>query len=168
MVHTLLCIYRKTTKEEIVLKKIKNKYHLLVSSLLTTLLGFLGVSCVFPGPVLYGPGVPENTIDIDGEVTNEAGEPLESMQVVINTSRISIKDTVYTNASGEFERAYGFPQEGNDTLLIEVNKKSIFSCALIVYFFLSWSLTSTEYSVNHSEYVSFFISVKGICTFSEA
>ena len=124
MVHTLLCIYRKATKEEIVMKKIKNKYHLLVSSLLTTLLGFLGVSCVFPGPVLYGPGVPENAIDIDGEVTNEAGEPLESMQVVINTSRISIKDTVYTNASGEFERAYGFPQEGNDTLLIEVNDTS--------------------------------------------
>ena len=106
------------------MKKIKNKYHLLVSSLLTTLLGFLGVSCVFPGPALYGPGVPENTIDIDGEVTNEAGDPLESMQVVINTSRISIKDTVYTNASGEFERAYGFPQEGNDTLLIEVNDTS--------------------------------------------
>ena len=52
------------------MKKIKNKYHLLVSSLLTTLLGFLGVSCVFPGPVLYGPAVPENFLEVDGEVTN--------------------------------------------------------------------------------------------------
>ena len=106
------------------MKNIKNKFHLLVSSLLTTLLGFFGASCVFPGPVMYGPAVPENTLEVDGKVTNEAGEPLESMQVVINTSRISIKDTVYTNASGEFERAYGFPQEGNDTLLIEVNDTS--------------------------------------------
>ena len=154
MVHTLLCIYRKTTQEEIVMKKIKNKYHLLVSSLLTTLLGFLGVSCVFPGPVLYGPGVPENTIDIDGEVTNEAGEPLESMQVVINTSRISIKDTVYTNASGEFERAYGFPQEGNDTLLIEVNDTSdVYASEKVQIPFTemkkeTYSEWSTEYSVD--------------------
>ena len=154
MVHTLLCIYRKATKEEIVMKKIKNKYHLLVSSLLTTLLGFLGVSCVFPGPVLYGPGVPENTIDIDGEITSEAGEPLESMQVVINTSRISIKDTVYTNASGEFERAYGFPQEGNDTLLIEVNDTSnVYASEKVQIPFtemtkVNESEFSTEYSVD--------------------
>ena len=106
------------------MKKIKNKFHLVVSSLLTTLLGFFGASCVFPGPVMYGPALPENFLEVDGEVTNEAGVPLESMQVVINTSRISIKDTVYTNASGEFEREYGFPQEGNDTLLIEVNDTS--------------------------------------------
>lgn len=109
------------------MKKIKKKYHLLVSSLLTTMMGFLGISCVFPnmyGPVMYGPAVPEDYLEIDGEVTNEAGEPLESMQVVINTSRISLSDTVYTNASGEFERAYGFPQKGNDTLLIEVKDTS--------------------------------------------
>ena len=136
------------------MKKIKNKYHLLVSSLLTTLLGFLGVSCVFPGPVLYGPGVPENTIDIDGEITSEAGEPLESMQVVINTSRISMKDTVYTNASGEFERAYGFPQEGNDTLLIEVNDTSNVYVSEKVQIPFSemqketYSEWSTEYSVD--------------------
>ena len=134
------------------MKKIKNKYHLLVSSLLTTLLGFLGVSCVFPGPVLYGPGVPEKTIDIDGEVTNEAGEPLESMQVVINTSRISIKDTVYTNASGEFERAYGFPQEGNDTLLIEVNDTSnVYASEKVQIPFTEMTKeTDTEWSTEYS------------------
>ena len=136
------------------MKKIKNKYHLLVSSLLTTLLGFLGVSCVFPGPVLYGPGVPENYLEIDGEVTNEAGEPLESMQVVINTSRISIKDTVYTNASGEFERAYGFPQKGNDTLLIEVKDTSnVYASEKVQIPFTemkkeTYSEWSTEYSVD--------------------
>lgn len=136
------------------MKKIKNKCHLLVSSLLTTLLGFFGASCVFPGPVMYGPAVPENFLEVDGEVTNEAGVPLESMQVVINTSRISIKDTVYTNASGEFERAYGFPQEGNDTLLIEVNDTSnVYASEKVQIPFTEMtketdSEWSTEYSVD--------------------
>ena len=136
------------------MKKIKNKFHLLVSSLLTTLLGFFGVSCVLPGPVLYGPALPENFFYLYGEVTNEAGEPLESMQVVINTSRISIKDTVYTDASGEFERAYGFPQEGNDTLLIEVNDTSdVYASEKVQIPFTEMtkereSEWSTEYSVD--------------------
>ena len=136
------------------MKKIKNKYHLLVGSLLTTLLGFFGASCVFPGPLLYGPAVPENFLEVDGEVTNEEGVPLESMQVVINTSRISIKDTVYTNASGEFERAYGFPQEGNDTLLIEVNDTSnVYASEKVQIPFTEMtketdSEWSTEYSVD--------------------
>lgn len=136
------------------MKKIKNKYHLLVGSLLTTLLGFFGASCVFPGPILYGPAVPENFLEVDGEITNEAGVPLESMQVVINTSRINIKDTVYTNASGEFERAYGFPQEGNDTLLIEVNDPSNVYVSEKVQIPFSemqketYSEWSTEYSVD--------------------
>ena len=136
------------------MKKIKNKYHLLVGSLLTTLLGFFGASCVFPGPLLYGPAVPENFLEVDGEVTNEEGVPLESMQVVINTSRISIKDTVYTNASGEFERAYGFPQEGNDTLLIEVNDTSdVYASEKVQIPFTemkkeTYSEWSTEYSVD--------------------
>ena len=136
------------------MKKIKNKYHLLVGSLLTTLLGFFGASCVFPGPILYGPAMPENFLEVDGEVTNEAGVPLESMQVVINTSRISIKDTVYTNASGEFARAYGFPQEGNDTLLIEVNDTSnVYASEKVQIPFTEMtketdSEWSTEYSVD--------------------
>ena len=136
------------------MKNIKNKFHLLVSSLLTTLLGFFGASCVFPGPVMYGPALPENFLEVDGEVTNEAGELLESMQVVINTSRISIKDTVYTNASGEFERAYGFPQEGNDTLLIEVNDTSnVYASEKVQIPFTEMtketdSEWSTEYSVD--------------------
>ena len=136
------------------MKKIKNKFHLLVSSLLTTLLGFFGASCVFPGPVLYGPALPENFLEVDGEVTNEAGVPLESMQVVINTSRISIKDTVYTNASGEFAGAYGFPQEDNDTLLIEVNDTSnVYASEKVQIPFTEMtketdSEWSTEYSVD--------------------
>lgn len=55
------------------MKKIKNKYHLLVTSLLTTLLGFFGVSCE-EGPVpTYGVYTPDNTLNIEGEVTSEDG-----------------------------------------------------------------------------------------------
>lgn len=55
------------------MKKIKNKYHLLVGSLLTTLLGFFGVSCE-EGPVpTYGVYIPENTLNVEGEVTSEDG-----------------------------------------------------------------------------------------------
>ena len=35
------------------MKKIKNKYHLLVGSLLTTLLGFFGVSCEEGRPYVW-------------------------------------------------------------------------------------------------------------------
>ena len=67
------------------MKKIKNKFHLLVGSLLTTLLGFLGVSC--GGQILlYGVPLELNWVDLDGEVTNENGVPLESIQVLVNNS----------------------------------------------------------------------------------
>ena len=53
------------------MKNINNKCHLLVGSLLTTLLGFFGVSCE-EGPVpTYGVYTPDNTLNIEGEVTSE-------------------------------------------------------------------------------------------------
>lgn len=107
------------------MKKIKNKFHLLVGSLLTTLLGFLGVSC--GGQILlYGVPLELNWVDLDGEVTNENGEPLESIQVLVNNSYSRDKwvDTLYTNASGEFDRQYNFRREEVDTLFIEVNDTS--------------------------------------------
>lgn len=107
------------------MKKIKNKFHLLVGSLLTTLLGFLGVSC--GGQILlYGVPLELNWVDLDGEVTNENGEPLESIQVLVNNSYSRDKwvDTLYTNASGAFDRQYNFRREEVDTLFIEVNDTS--------------------------------------------
>ena len=96
------------------------KFRVLFNSLLMAILGVFGItSCI--APVMYGPAMPEDFLEVDGEVTNEEGEPLQSIQVVLNTSRITLNDTIYTNASGEFERDYVFPQEGNDTLLLEVN-----------------------------------------------
>jgi len=127
------------------------KFRVLFNSLLMAILGVFGItSCI--APVMYGPEMPEDFLEVDGEVTNEAGVPLESMQVVINTSRISIKDTVYTNASGEFARAYGFPQEGNDTLLIEVNDTSdVYASEKVQIPFTEMTKeTDTEWSTEYS------------------
>lgn len=119
MAHTLLCIYRKTTKEEIVMKKIKNKYHLLVSSLLTTLLGFFGVSCGGQ-EVLYGS--PWAEYDVQGEVTNETNEPLKSMQVVVKANdEYAWPDTVYTNEEGKYQCNYGITSFGEEYLQVIVN-----------------------------------------------
>ena len=102
------------------MKKVSNKFRVWFNAMIAAVLGLFGItSCI--APVMYGPGVPEDTIEVEGEVTNEEGEPLESMQVVINTARVRMKDTLYTNAEGEIERHYGFPQTANDTLLVEVN-----------------------------------------------
>ena len=103
------------------MKKVVNKCRVWVNALIAAVLGFFGItSCIAP-PVMYGPAVPEDLVEVEGEVTNEAGEPLESMQVVINTARVRMNDTIYTNAEGEIERHHGFPQTANDTLLVEVN-----------------------------------------------
>ncbi len=136
------------------MKKIKNKFHLLVGSLLTTLLGILGVSC--GGQILlYGVPLELNWVDLDGEVTNEKGQPLESMQVVVSTAqRSGLYDTLYTNASGEFERQYYFTREGNDTLFVEVNDTSdVYSSEKVQIPFSEMTKEnefeySTEYSVD--------------------
>ena len=138
------------------MKKIKNKYHLLVSSLLTTLLGFLGVSCDNSVPVLYGVALDRNYVDLNGEVTNEDGQPLESMQVRVNRSYMRrLVDTLYTNTSGEFERDYAFTKDGsNDTLFIEVNDTSdVYASEKVKIPFsemtkVSESEYATEYSVD--------------------
>ena len=129
------------------------KFRVLFNNLLMAILGVFGItSCI--APVMYGPAMPEDFLEVDGEVTNEEGEPLQSIQVVLNTSRITLNDTIYTNASGEFERAYGFPQEGNDTLLIEVNDTSeVYASEKVQIPFSemkkeTYSEWSTEYSVD--------------------
>ena len=102
------------------MKKVSDKFRMWFNAMIAAVLGLFGItSCI--APVMYGPGVPEDLVEVEGEVTNEAREPLESMQVVINTARVRMKDTLYTNAEGEIERHYGFPQTANDTLLVEVN-----------------------------------------------
>jgi putative lipoprotein (rSAM/lipoprotein system) len=104
------------------MKKIGNKFRVMVNAAIVNVMGVLGVtSCDVPVIALYGVPAPQDNIEVDGQVTNEEGEPLESMQVVINTSKEILDDTVYTNATGEFKREYYSPPRDNDTLLVEVN-----------------------------------------------
>ena len=99
------------------------KIRTLLNALFASLMSVFGLTtCV---PVLYGPGMPVDHLDVEGEVTNEEGEPLQSIQVVVNTANVPLGDTIYTNAAGEFDgNYYGLPQRANDTIIIEVNDTS--------------------------------------------
>ena len=136
------------------MKKIKNVFHLLVGSLLTTLLGFFGASCDNSVPVLYGVALDTNYVDLNGKVTNEDGQPLESMQVRVNRSYMRrLVDTLYTNTSGEFERYYAFTKDGsNDTLFIEVNDTSdvYASEKLKIPFSEMTKVSESEYATEYS------------------
>lgn len=103
------------------MKKVVNKCRVWVNALIAAVLGFFGItSCDVPGPVMYGVPAPRDYVKVDGEVANEEGEPLESMQVVVNALPEGEGDTLYTNASGEIEKDCVFYGK-NDTLLVEVN-----------------------------------------------
>ena len=111
------------------MKKNQNKLRAWMNALITTVLGVLGVtSCIAPpmyGPaVMYGPAMPDCSLSLDGEVTDEQNEPLKSMQVIIKTPRLGTIDSLYTNAGGKFNTAYALPESENDTLQILVNDTS--------------------------------------------
>ena len=92
-----------------------------INTILSSVLALLGItSCI--APPMYGPAMPDNqlNIDIDAEVTNEDGEPLQSMQVVIKSARTGLVDSVYTNAAGEYRGTYLLPDYGTDTLQVQV------------------------------------------------
>lgn len=100
------------------MKKIKNKFHVLLNSLLTALLGLFSISCDME--CLYGS--PHADYDVSGEVTNQQGEPLESMQVAIKTTEAPYWfDTVYTNAAGQYDIQIGLSSFGGDCLEVVVN-----------------------------------------------
>ena len=102
------------------MKDIQNKLRVMFNAILAAALGVFGLTSCDWFAVKYGVLVPENDLEVNGEVTNEEGESLESMQVVLNTSKMRLKDTLYTNADGAFERTYAFPKQ-TDTLLLEIN-----------------------------------------------
>lgn len=105
------------------MKKIQNKFRVMFNAMIAAVLGMFGITSCGGQVFLYGTAMPAHFVDLEGEVTNEEGEPLESMQVIVSTAKIQpISDTLYTNAEGEFSRYFnGIPDEGNDTLLIIVN-----------------------------------------------
>ena len=95
---------------------------ILINTLITTLMGFLSVSCNDPVPA-YGVmamyGVPTNLVDVEGQVTNNEGEPLQSIKIEIKTSQDGTVYHVYTNADGKYSAQncdfFGF---ASDTLKV--------------------------------------------------
>ena len=106
------------------MKKNNNKFRLRFNGVITAILGLMGITFTGCFAVKYGPVMLENTLDIDGEVTDEQNEPLKSMQVIIKTPRLGTIDSLYTNAGGKFNTAYALPESENDTLQILVNDTS--------------------------------------------
>lgn len=104
------------------MKKIKNKYHLLVSSLLTTLLGFLGVSCDRGGGmVMYGPPPVEDmaAYEVTGQITDEQNQPLDSMRVHFYLDQFVRTDDFHSDSIGEYH-AELWTWKGADTLQLVV------------------------------------------------
>ena len=88
------------------MKKIKNKYHLLVNSLLTTLLGLFAASCDRGGGMvcLYGPMPVDDmaAYEVTGRITNEQNEPLDSMRVHFYLDQFVRTDDFYSDSIGEY------------------------------------------------------------------
>lgn len=95
------------------MKKIQNKLRMMVNALLTTILGWLAVSCHQLAPMygplveLYAPPAPRDLLQIKGQVTNKENESLESMQVSCHIKYgkewVGIADAEYTNKEGCFD-----------------------------------------------------------------
>ena len=104
------------------MKKIKNKYHLLVGSLLTTLLGFFGVSCDRGGGMLmYGPPPVEDmaVYKVTGQITDEQNQPLDSICVRFYLDDFFATDYFYSDSLGEYN-AEAWTWKGPDTLQLVV------------------------------------------------
>ena len=69
-------------------------------------------------------GSPHAEYEVEGEVCNEEGKPLDSMLVVVRTMddySYSWPDTVYTNENGKYHATYGIPSFGGDCMEVVVH-----------------------------------------------
>ena len=69
-------------------------------------------------------GSPHAEYKVEGNIYNEDGEPLDSMQVVVRTFNdysYARPDTVYTNESGKYHAVYGIPSFGGDCMEVVVH-----------------------------------------------
>lgn len=101
-------------------KELRQKYNGLLEKLirLFTLSGimFAVTACYGVAPYDY-----KGYVDVDGDVLDDDGEPLESIQVVIKTNHGCLYcdhyDTLYTNEEGKYHVRYGiFDLFGQDVV----------------------------------------------------
>ena len=105
------------------MKKIKNKYHLLVNSLLTTLLGLFAASCDRGGSMvcMYGPMPVDDmaVYKVTGQITDEQNQPLDSMRVHFYLDQFVRTDDFHSDSIGEYN-AELWTWKGADTLHLVV------------------------------------------------
>ena len=95
------------------MKKLKTKWQMLVNAVLTTVLGWLTISCNNLAPMygplveLYAPPAPRDLLQIKGQVTDNESNPLESMKVSCDIKYgkewMNIADAEYTDKEGGFD-----------------------------------------------------------------
>ena len=78
----------------------KAKVRTFMNVLLGAFLGMFGYGC---GGYLVKYGCPSAELELSGQVTNEKGEALENIQVVV---RPEWMDTLYTDSEGQFSKTY--------------------------------------------------------------
>jgi putative lipoprotein (rSAM/lipoprotein system) len=92
------------------MKKIKNKWQVWVNALLTTIMGWLAMSCdlapMYGPPVnLYAPPAPdpESYLVVEGKVVDEVGRPLANIRVDLKTPLLGeYVPEIYTDEQGLF------------------------------------------------------------------
>ena len=102
----------------------KTKVNTWINAMLVAILGMLGFSSC---KVAVEYGTPSGDFTLEGEVTNEAKEPLQDIQIVLRRNwkddfdSLFLKqnvDTLYTGTDGRFYKYYpgGFPLEYNQVI----------------------------------------------------
>lgn len=115
------------------MKKIKNKWQVWVNALLTTIMGWLAMSCdlapMYGPPVnLYAPPAPdpESYLLVEGKVVDEVGRPLANIRVDLKTAPLGeYVPEYYTDEQGLFA-AYlenCTPDFEKDTLQVHFSDK---------------------------------------------
>lgn len=91
------------------------KVHTWINGILAAIVGLIGYGCA--GGMVSEYGCPYAELEVSGQVTNEEGEALQNIQVVVQPEWY---DTLYTDSLGQFDKTYEgvFPK---DQQLIIVN-----------------------------------------------
>jgi len=108
----------------------KTKVNTWINAILVAILGMLGFSSC---KVAVEYGTPSGDFTLEGEVTNEAKEPLQDIQIVLRRSwkdssdssawTTKNTDTLYTGADGRFYKYYPgvFPLEYNQVIATDTS-----------------------------------------------
>ena len=77
-----------------------------LNGLLAGMLGLIGYGCEGEGREIVAEyGSPYAELEVSGRVTNEQGEALKDIQVVV---RPELGDTLYTDSLGQFDNTYPY------------------------------------------------------------